>query len=330
MASPRSNRLELAIGEPDHLQQQPSIPEARYLGFAEGARLVVDWRLDEFQILFRCSEDQVEIAERIEIAEIAPLAREHLVILAHENLGAAQRIGEAGVDEIAEQIGKEPVGKLVERAHRLGFHRIDQAGAVDEFGLAGLDHRVEFRQRLRWHRQIGVQDHQHVAGRGRKAFSHRVALTLALLLENLDIPAILVGITDALAFLKGAVAGISFDKQDFLGSAEPRHSKNCILDIAPLVAARDQDARGKLPFRKLPDRPADEVSAQAQLSYARQGCDEAVDERTEAEQTEWDQLSLFLTYHLEIREIHQVQEVGRGDVVDLRLVALEFQRLADL
>ena len=64
------DRLQLAVGEPHHLQQQPAVAEARDLGFAEGARLVVDRRLDNFQVLLCRAKDQIEIAERIEIAEI--------------------------------------------------------------------------------------------------------------------------------------------------------------------------------------------------------------------------------------------------------------------
>jgi hypothetical protein len=39
-----SNRLKLAIGKPDHLQQQPAVAKAGDLGFADGARLVMDRR----------------------------------------------------------------------------------------------------------------------------------------------------------------------------------------------------------------------------------------------------------------------------------------------
>src|SRR4051812_40728356 len=78
----RLNCLQFAIREPHHLQQQPAVAESGDLGLAEGARLVVDRRLDDFQVLLGRAEDQVEIAERIEISEIAALFRQRLVILA--------------------------------------------------------------------------------------------------------------------------------------------------------------------------------------------------------------------------------------------------------
>ena len=43
--------------------------------------------------------------------------------------------------------------------------------------------------------------------------------------------------------------------------------------------------------------------------------------RPKSEQAPRHQLPLLLPDHLEIREIHQVQEIGRGDVVDFRLPA---------
>src|SRR5829696_8497026 len=72
------DRLQLPIGEPHHLQQQPAVPKARYR------------RLDDFEILLRGAEDQVEIAEWIEVSEIATLPYQHLVILAQQHFGTAQ------------------------------------------------------------------------------------------------------------------------------------------------------------------------------------------------------------------------------------------------
>src|SRR6187402_2110962 len=84
-----SNRLEFPIGKPHHLQQQPAVAEARDLGLAESAGLVVDRRLDDFQILFGRTEDQIEIAERVESPKVVPLARQRLIIPPQQNLGAA-------------------------------------------------------------------------------------------------------------------------------------------------------------------------------------------------------------------------------------------------
>src|SRR5215213_7116936 len=67
---PNSNGLELAICKPYHLQQQPTVAKPRDLRFAEGAGLVVNRGLDDLQILLGRAEDQIEVAERIEVAEV--------------------------------------------------------------------------------------------------------------------------------------------------------------------------------------------------------------------------------------------------------------------
>ena len=52
----------------------------------------MDRRLDDLEVLLGRAEDQVEIAERIEVAEIAALRAPTLVVLPQQHLGAAQRV----------------------------------------------------------------------------------------------------------------------------------------------------------------------------------------------------------------------------------------------
>ena len=65
------------------------------------------------------------------------------------------------------------------------------------------------------------------------------------------------------------------------------------------------------------------------MSDAGQRRDEAVDEGAEAEPVTRQQLPLFPGDHFEIRQIHQVEEVSRGDIIDLRLLAAEAQRFGE-
>jgi len=96
-----------------------------------------------------------------------------------------------------------------------------------------------------------------------KPLAHGVALALAVLLEDLDVPRVLVGVAHAFAFGKGVVAGIAFDEQDFLRRAESRHAPDRIFDIAALVPAGNQDAGGKPPIRELANRTPDQIGPQA-------------------------------------------------------------------
>ena len=64
----------------DHAQQQPAVPEARDVGFAVFARGVADRHFGGLQVELGGAEDQVEIAERIELAEIGAVARDLVVV----------------------------------------------------------------------------------------------------------------------------------------------------------------------------------------------------------------------------------------------------------
>ena len=141
---------------------------------------------------------------------------------------------------------------------------------------------------------------------------------------------ILVGVADAFAFRERAVAGIAFDEDDFLVRSKFRHAPDRIFDVAALVAAGNDDARREFAIRERDHRAGDDIGAQAQLPDARQRRDVFVDQRSEAEQASWHQLPLLLADHLEIGEVHQIEEVDGGDVVDLGLLALQPRELAEL
>ncbi len=71
------------------------------------------------QIQFRRAEDQIEIAERIEIAEIGTVPRNGLVIRAEENLGAAKRVLDILAKQPAEREAERLVRNHVEELHGL-------------------------------------------------------------------------------------------------------------------------------------------------------------------------------------------------------------------
>src|SRR5258708_24042105 len=116
-----------------------------------------------------------------------------------------------------------------------------------------------FRQRFRRHGEVSIQDHQYIAGRGGKTLADRIALALAVLFQDFDVPTIPVGIADAFAFLERAVAGIALDEHDLLSRAEFRHAQDGVFDIALLVAAGNENADGKFAVRKLADRTPDDI-----------------------------------------------------------------------
>ena len=78
------------------------MPPAVDIRLTISARLIADRQIENAQIQLRSSEQQIEITERIEIAEERTVARDFLVILAEENLGAAKGV----LNGLPEQPGK--------------------------------------------------------------------------------------------------------------------------------------------------------------------------------------------------------------------------------
>jgi len=77
--------------------------EARDVGRAIGTHGVPNRHFDDFERKFRRAEDEVEIAERIKIAEIIVALGDAVIMLPPQRLGAAQRIGEALIEQPGEQ-----------------------------------------------------------------------------------------------------------------------------------------------------------------------------------------------------------------------------------
>ena len=60
--------LQLAEGDPAHLQQQPAVAEAADLDLAVAPRLISNGNFDNLEVEFGGTEQQIEIAEGIEPA----------------------------------------------------------------------------------------------------------------------------------------------------------------------------------------------------------------------------------------------------------------------
>src|SRR5712691_8312007 len=94
-----------------------------------------------------------------------------LVVLLQQHLGPAERVPDRLLEQPGEEDTEEPVPEVVDDLHRLLFHRVDEAGAIDEAALAGGDRSVKTWKILRGHGEIRVQDHQYLAAGGVKALA---------------------------------------------------------------------------------------------------------------------------------------------------------------
>src|SRR5712691_6051564 len=238
---PRSCREEETVrGLGGHPEQEPPVGKAGDIGRPVGALAIADGNLHDAEVELGRAEDQIEIAEGIKVAEMRPAGREPRVVVAPDDLGAAQRVLDRLADEQGKEQSEEAIAEEVEEAHGLRIHAIDEARAHGE--LPGpRDHGlVELRQVLGGDGEIGIEDHQHVACGVGEAQPDRVALALAALREDLDVPLGIAG-DHAAALLEGAVARMALDEDELRLRAEPSEAPEHPLDIPLLVATRTND-----------------------------------------------------------------------------------------
>src|SRR5262245_14968621 len=70
-----SKKFQAAGGEEHHAQKQPAVAPAMDVGLPVSARPVADGQINQTQVEFCRTEDQVEIAERVEVAEVSAICR---------------------------------------------------------------------------------------------------------------------------------------------------------------------------------------------------------------------------------------------------------------
>src|SRR5208282_3408566 len=229
------DELETHAGEHHHSDQQPAVSPARDVGLAVSALCVANRHVNDLQIELGSAEDEIEIAEWIELPEVASISRDQVVVLSTQHLGAAKRV----LDFLSQQPRKSDREKLVsdqvEEAHRPRFHRVNQPHAVDEFALARAQYFIETRQVFGRHRQVGVEYHQHLTLGCCESGANRVAFPASGLANDLDAPGRIPG-RRPLDGGVGAVGGMTFDEDQFGTGAHLGDTAENILDVTGFVA----------------------------------------------------------------------------------------------
>src|SRR5688500_3330873 len=96
------------------------------VGGAVRSRPVIHGNIDYTGSKYSSGEQQLEVAERVEVAEVFPPSDEPLVVAPREELRAAQAVADRDVKDKAQHLGEEDVAEMVEQSHRLPFHRIHE------------------------------------------------------------------------------------------------------------------------------------------------------------------------------------------------------------
>ncbi len=129
------------------------------IGFTVGTRQVSDGDVHNPQSQNRGRVEQLKIAERVEVSEIAPPRHHALVIVARNQFRAAKRIANANPQYPAEHFREENIAQPVKKAHGVPFHGVNQPRAIYKIAESLAIRFVEAPQHFGRHGQIRIQNH---------------------------------------------------------------------------------------------------------------------------------------------------------------------------
>src|SRR5207237_8177964 len=112
--APARREEEATGGLGGHAEEEPPIGEAGDVGRPVGALAIADGNLHDAEVELGRAEDEIEVAEGIEVAEMRPARREPRVVLAPDHLGAAQRVLDRLADETREEEPEEAIAQEIE------------------------------------------------------------------------------------------------------------------------------------------------------------------------------------------------------------------------
>src|SRR6266480_4763446 len=104
-----TNELQSASSERHHAQEQPAVAPTLDVGLTVGSGLITNGQIRNAQVEFRGTEEEVEIAERIEVAKVSAVAGDGIVVGTEQNLGSAKRV----FDRLPQQPAEGEAEKLV-------------------------------------------------------------------------------------------------------------------------------------------------------------------------------------------------------------------------
>ncbi len=105
------------------------------VGLSVGARSIADGKIDDLAIQAGRSEEQIEIAEGVEVAEVGAVGGDRFVVLLPKHLRPTERVLDGLAQEPAKRQAEELVAEEVEGAHGFFVHRVDQADTIDKSPL---------------------------------------------------------------------------------------------------------------------------------------------------------------------------------------------------
>ena len=204
------------------------------------------------------------------------------------------------------------------------LHGINQAHAVGEVGLVARDDVQKLGQLLRRHREVGIEDHQHIARRGREPGADGVSFTSSGLAQADDF---FIGVRgcDSLDLAPRVIAGVSFDEDQLDPGSHRWNALDGGGDVTRFVTRWDhhRNARGGSGPRARPTRGDEDGEAEP----LQQRGDPAVGDAAQAESGERRQNASGPRDRTPSRELHEIQHIRRGQPAVLGLPRLQSDKL---
>src|SRR5215218_3552836 len=110
--------LELPEREHRHPEEQQPVPPPADVRLAVDARLVADGHVDDLEPQARTSEEEIEVAEGVEVAEVGARGSDLVVVAPQHDLRAAQRVLHLLPRNGLEESRERAVAEHVEETHR--------------------------------------------------------------------------------------------------------------------------------------------------------------------------------------------------------------------
>src|SRR6476659_4388276 len=127
-----SYELQPAGCEQQHAKEEPPVTPALDVRRAVRPLPVPNWQVHDAQRQPRRAEEQIEVAERVEVAKISTVGGNPLIVRPAQHFGSAQGVFDRLSKKPRKRQAEELVPEQIPEAHRFLFHRVHEPDAVDE------------------------------------------------------------------------------------------------------------------------------------------------------------------------------------------------------
>jgi hypothetical protein len=128
-------KLESPVADYTHSQQKQSMPPSLYLNIPVLPIPVSDRHINNFPIQTGRAEQQVKIAERVEIAEIRAIGHDAGIILLPEHFRSAKSVFNGLAEEPTEEFSKNMICNHVQKSHGFIVHWIHHSAPINELTM---------------------------------------------------------------------------------------------------------------------------------------------------------------------------------------------------